>query len=149
METEMEFPQIDIQKKKEESGQSLVEMAVALVILLLLVGGVVDIGRAYFTYMAMRDSVQEGALYGSINPTLTQEIKNHVLDSSEMIPDILGNDDITVEVIGAPCTGNGIRVTVRYDNFPLTMPFIGAVIGSQTVPISASVTDTILSPGCN
>ncbi len=135
--------------RNEERGQSLVEMAVALVILLLLVGGVVDIGRAYFTYMAMRDSVQEGALYGSINPTLTQEIKNHVLDSSDMIPDILSNDDITVEVIGAPCTGNGIRVTVEYDDFPLTMPFIGAVIGGQTVPISATVTDTILSPGCN
>ena len=41
--------------KSEEQGQSLVEMAVALVMLLLLVGGIVDIGRAYFTYMAMRD----------------------------------------------------------------------------------------------
>ena len=135
--------------KSEEQGQSLVEMAVALVMLLLLVGGIVDIGRAYFTYMAMRDSVQEGALYGSINPTLTQEIRNHVLDSSDLIPDILSNDDITVEIIGAPCTGNGIRVTAQYNDFAVTMPFIGTVIGSQTVPISATVTDTILSPGCN
>ena len=132
-----------------EQGQSLVEMAIALVILLLLVGGIVDIGRAYFTYMAMRDSVQEGALYGSINPTLTEEIRNHVLDSSDMIPDILSSDDITVEVIGPPCTGNGIRVTALYDDFPITMPFIGIVIGGQTISISATVTDTILSPGCN
>ena len=132
-----------------EQGQSLVEMAIALVILLLLVGGIVDIGRAYFTYMAMRDSVQEGALYGSINPTLTEEIRNHVLDSSDMIPDILSSDDITVEVIGPPCTGNGIRVTALYDDFQITMPFIGIVIGGQTISISATVTDTILSPGCN
>lgn len=148
-ETKMDEIKETKNKKKDEAGQSLVEMAVALVVLLLLVGGIVDIGRAFFTYMAMRDSVQEGALYASINPTQTQEIKNHVLDSSDMIPDFIGNDDITVEVIGAPCTGNGIRITVDYDNFPLTMPFIGAVVGSQTVPISASVTDTILSPGCN
>lgn len=140
---------INIQENCTEKGQSLVEMAVALVILLLLVGGIVDIGRAYFTYMAMRDSVQEGAIYGSINPTLTQEIRNHVLDSSEMIPDILSSGDITVEVIGAPCTGNGIRVTALYPDFPVTMPFIGAIIGGQTIPISATVTDTILSPGCN
>lgn len=136
-------------KRREESGQSLVEMAIALVILLLLVGGIVDLGRAFFTYMALRDSVQEGALYGSINPTLTQEIRNHVLDSSNMIPDLIANEDITVEVIGAPCTGNMIRVTAEYDDFPITMPFIGTVIGSQTVTIRASVSDTILSPGCS
>lgn len=134
---------------REERGQSLTEMAVALVILLLLVGGIVDLGRAFFTYMALRDSVQEGALYGSINPTLTQEIKNHVLNSSESIPDMIGSDDITVEVIGSPCTGNGIRVSVLYDDFPITMPFIGAVLGSQTLSISATVTDTILSPSCH
>ncbi|MFL7893486.1 MAG: TadE/TadG family type IV pilus assembly protein [Anaerolineales bacterium] len=145
----MDETTVSIQENFSERGQSLVEMAVALVILLLLVGGIIDIGRAFFTYMAMRDSVQEGAVYGSINPTLTQEIRNHVLGSSEMIPDILSSDDITVEVIGAPCTGNGIRVTALYPDFPLTMPFLGAVIGGQTIPISATVTDTILSPGCN
>jgi hypothetical protein len=132
-----------------ERGQSLVELAVSLVILLLLVGGVVDFGRAFFTFMALRDAVQEGALYGSINPALTQEIRNHVLDSSDMIPGLISNDDITVEVIGAACTGNGIRVSALYDDFPITMPFIGTVIGGQTISISASVTDTILSPGCN
>jgi hypothetical protein len=99
--------------------------------------------------MALRDSVQEGALYGSINPTLTEEIKNHVLNSSEMIPDIVSSGNITVEVIGAPCTGNGLRVTAVYPDFPITMPFIGAALGRQTISISASVTDTILSPGCN
>ena len=135
--------------KRSERGQSLTEMAMSLVILLLLVGGIVDLGRAFFTFMALRDSVQEGALYGSINPTLTQEIKNHVLDSSEMIPDLVSSDDISVEVIGSACTGNGIRVTAVYPDFPIVMPFIGAALGSQTISISATVTDTILSPGCN
>jgi Flp pilus assembly protein TadG len=136
-------------KPKKEQGQSLVEMAIALVILLLLVGGIVDLGRAFFTFMALRDSVQEGALYGSVNPTLTAEIKNHILDSSDMIPDLVGSDDITVTIVGTPCTGNGIQVTATYSDFPLTMPFIGTVLGGQTIPISATVTDTILSPGCN
>lgn len=143
-----EIEKMDLENNHKEGGQSLVEMAIALVILLLLVGGIVDLGRAFFTYMALRDSVQEGALYGSINPTLTQEIKNHVMESSNMIPDLIANEDITVEVIGAPCTGNMIRVSAEYTDFPITMPFIGTVIGSQTVAIGASVTDTILSPGC-
>ena len=131
-----------------EEGQSLVEMAFALVILLLLVGGIVDLGRAFFATMSLRDAVQEGALYGSIDPTNVPEIKNHVLNTSDMIPGMIGSDDITVEVLNAPCTGNRIRVTAVYSDFPITMPFIGSVIGGQTVSLSATVTDTILSPGC-
>ena len=36
-------------------------------VLLLLVGAV-SFGMAFFSYVAMRDAAQEGALYGSINP---------------------------------------------------------------------------------
>lgn len=136
------------QTKNSERGQSLSEMAMSLVILLLLVGGIVDLGRAFFTYMALRDSVQEGALYGSINPSLTEEIKNHVLNSSEMIPDLVSGDDITVQVLGGACAGNLIQVSAVYPDFPITMPFIGTVLGSQTLAIRASVTDTILTPAC-
>ena len=140
--------QAQLNRPRSERGQSLTEMALSMVILLILLGGVVDLGRAFFTYMALRDSVQEGALYGSINPTLTQEIKNHVLNSSEMIPDLITNDDITVELIGAACTGNSIRVMAVYPDFPVTMPLLGTILGRQTVSISASVIDTILSPAC-
>jgi Flp pilus assembly protein TadG len=131
-----------------EKGQSLVELAVSLVILLLLVGGIVDLGRAFFTSMSLRDAVQEGALYGSIDPTNTTAIKNHVLSTSSMIPDMIGLNDITIEIINAPCTGNRIKVTAVYSDFPITMPFMGVVLGGQTIPLSASVTDTILKPGC-
>ena len=131
-----------------EKGQSLVEMAVALVILLLLVGGVVDLGRAFFSVMTLRDAVQEGALYGSIDPTNTAAIKNHVLTSSSRVPDMISSDDVTVEILGDPCTGNRIRVTANYNDFPITMPFMGVVLGGQTYPLSATVTDSILRPGC-
>ena len=133
---------------QEEKGQSLVELAVSLVILLLLVGGIVDLGRAFFTSMSLRDAVQEGALYGSIDPTNTTAIKNHVLSTSSMSPDMIGLNDITIEIINAPCTGNRIKVTAVYTDFPITMPFMGVVLGGQTIPLSASVTDTILKPGC-
>jgi Flp pilus assembly protein TadG len=135
-------------KQSKEKGQSLVELAISLMFLLILLGGIVDLGRAFFTYMAMRDAVQEGALYGSINPTLTVEIKDHVLNSGNIVPDILTAGDITVTVLGSPCTGSSIRVQAVYNNFPITMPFIGALIGRQTVPIRATITDTVLSPSC-
>lgn len=134
--------------KKEEKGQSLIEMAFGLIVLLLLVGGIVDLGRAFFSTMTLRDAVQEGALYGSIDPTNTTAIKNHVLSSDARVPDMIGSGDITVEVLGPPCTGNRIRVTANYSDFPITMPFMGAILGTQTYGLSATVTDSILRPAC-
>ena len=124
------------------------EMALSLTVMLVLLGGIVDLGRAFFTFMALRDAVQEGAMYGSLHPTSTMEIKNQVRDSSSMISDMVSTDDISVELLGVACTGNGLRVTAVYDDFPLTMPFLGAILGSQTLTLRASVTATILSPWC-
>jgi len=42
---------------------------------------------------------------------------------------------------------NAVRVTVEYD-FPVFMPFVGAIIGGQTMHLTAVVTDTILEPRC-
>jgi len=63
---------------KNEKGQSLVELAVSLVILLWLISFVVDIGRIAFNYLSMRDAAQEGASYGSIIPFDNKEIISRV-----------------------------------------------------------------------
>ena len=54
---------------KRERGQSLSELALFMTILFILLAGVVDVGRAFFTYITLRDSAQEGTLYVSYNPT--------------------------------------------------------------------------------
>ena len=134
-----------------EKGQSLTEFGLSVVILLILLAGTVDAGRAFFTYMALRDAVQEGALWGSYNPTETNLIIDRVRRASNLVQSIADDPnatlDITVNRLGDACTGNGLRVQATYANFPITMPFLGAVVG-QEVPISASVTDTILVPPC-
>jgi len=53
---------------KGEKGQSLVEMALSLVLILILLVGTVEMGMAFFQYIQLRDAAQEGALYGSIAP---------------------------------------------------------------------------------
>mgnify|MGYP001255441868 CR=1 FL=1 len=133
----------------QENGQSLVEFAITLVILLILLAGLVDTGRALFTYLALRESAEEGALFGSTDPSNTSAIQARARNSSDMVRGF--NSDVTVQVnvIGAACTGNAVRVTVTYANFPITMPFMGAILGSQTIPISATATNTILRPGCS
>jgi Flp pilus assembly protein TadG len=158
-----------------QRGQSLVELALSLTVILMLLAGAVDFGMAFFSYTALRDAAQEGALYGSIysqstgtlDSTATTDICNHVRRASSSPIDLQTvmthcNDGTTsgnyiqVELTpsGAPyCQGltggtaNGVKVTVGY-NYPIIMPFLGVIIGSQNIQLRASVTDTILQPGC-
>ena len=133
-----------------ERGQSLMEFSVSLVFVLVLLAGLVDLGRGLFTYMALRDGAQEGAAYGSLNPTETSTILNRVYGSSTMLQSQKdeGTIDIQVNITGSACTGNAIEVIATYNDFPLTMPFVGSFLGSQTVDIHASAENTILSPKC-
>jgi hypothetical protein len=48
-----------------ERGQSLAELSITMTLVLILLAGVADAGRAFFTYITLRDAAQEGALYGS------------------------------------------------------------------------------------
>lgn len=50
--------------RKGRNGQSLVEFALSSVVLLLLVGGLVDIGRAIYITEALSDAAREGARHG-------------------------------------------------------------------------------------
>lgn len=132
-----------------QTGQSLVEFAVSMVILLLLLCGLVDASRALFTFMAMREAAQEGALYGSLQPGNTSLIETRTLNTSNLIQGLSASLDVDITIGEPACTGSAITVSITYPNFPLTMPFLGAIMGSQSVPITASVTDTVLSPTCS
>jgi hypothetical protein len=135
-----------------EHGQSMVELALTITILMILLAGVIDMGRAFFTYMAMRDAAQEGAAYGSMNPTDSQGIKSRVWDNlDQVVPDPDHPEeyiDISVSYIGPWCLGNVIIVDVNYEEFPLAMPFLGWILNSQTLAIHATINDTILRPTC-
>lgn len=49
-------------------GQSLVEFSISFVPLLLIMCGLLDLGRMYFMYDAVADAAGEGALFLSVNP---------------------------------------------------------------------------------
>ena len=159
-------------------GQSLVELAISLIVMLLLLTGAVSFGMAFFSYVAMRDAAQEGALYGSLNPYVDSDTNGHY-DSGEPVnlpgirervrssstapvnfsnPAVVPDGYISaVATTGNACEGstdvggvptqNGIRVTVEYD-YHVFMPLVPAIIGTDTIHLTATVTDTILEPRC-
>ena len=143
-----------------ERGQSITEFALSLVFLLTLLAGVVDLGRMFFAYIIIRDAAQEGAVYGSIAPksdlnALSIEVEDRVKDAftdpsdPSNVPIDISKLSVQTDIIGATCAmpGSGVRVKVDY-SVPVTMPFLGTIIGSQEMKMSATVENAILSPIC-
>jgi len=142
------------EKFSNERGQALIEFTISMVLVLVLLSGLVDFGRAVFAYMSLRDAAQEGASFGSVNPTETAAIEDRVFGSSDILQSLEdqfgGSAPVTIQVnlSGDACLGDEVEVVVSYEDFPLTMPFVGTFLGKQSVDLSATAADTILSPGC-
>ncbi len=131
-----------------QRGQSLVEFAISLTLVLLLLAGVVDFGIAFFSFIALRDAAQEGALYGSMEPDDVTGMTERIISASNMVSDFQASGRLDINIaIDRPCEGGSVAVTLVYD-YPITMPFLAPVIGTDTIPIRANVTDTILTPSC-
>ena len=56
-------------RNKHQNGQSFVELSLLGIVLIVLLAGVADFGRAYLISLEMRDAAQEGASYGAFSPT--------------------------------------------------------------------------------
>jgi hypothetical protein len=141
--------------KISQKAQSLVEFAVILTLLLVLLAGVVDLGRMFFAYIGMRDAAQEGIVYGSVNPTHCNQIEGRVRDNltnpESTTVDTIIDGEICAEASkdsARACLGNEIEVKVIEHEFPITMPFLGTVLGKQSIRLEASVSGTILRPAC-
>jgi Flp pilus assembly protein TadG len=148
---------------QNERGQSLVELAITLPILILLLLGTLDFGMAIFSYSMLRDAAQEGAFYGSFNPSNVAEIENRARNISPRAEDAIFSSPVqlrdtnlikvSVLALGKFCQGtedgvaNSIQVNVSY-RYPILMPFIGRLIGSNTIPLTGSATNVILQPQC-
>ncbi|MGH2607024.1 MAG: TadE family protein [Anaerolineales bacterium] len=137
-------------------GQGLVEFALVVIFIFLLVSGIIGIGNAFFIHLALRDAAQEGAAYAAVAPTNTTQITQRAKDA---MGGTLNPGDVSVTVTelnpGVFCAGinpmtlrsNGIEVQVSY-NMPIVVPFLGAIVGSDTWTLTGTSRDTILIPSC-
>ncbi|MFC2064952.1 TadE/TadG family type IV pilus assembly protein [Chloroflexota bacterium] len=137
-------------------GQSLVEFAISLTLLLTLLAGAFDFGMAFLDYVALREAAQEGVIFGSVEPDQVSDIVERVRQSSDRPIDfstfVYSADCTNLEngicvTVSSPCSGGEITVRVNY-RYHITMPFIGGIIGSESIPLHATVSNVILSPLC-
>jgi Flp pilus assembly protein TadG len=135
--------------QKKEKGQSLMELAISVTLLILILAGIVDLGRAAYTQMALQDAAEEGVVYGVAFPNKCTEITNRVLGnlSAGLHPE---TTSVNIEIGGTECStatgvaGNEMIVTVSQP-FQITMPILGAITG-QTIPLKATANGVLLRP---
>ena len=117
---------------RQPPGQSLVEFALVISALLIVFLGVLDLGRAFHSYIIITNSAREGARYGSMHPDEETEIKNRVLAEAYNSGIALSADDVDVYPGGA--SGSATRVEVQYDFSLLT----AWLVGRQTLQLRSA-----------
>ncbi len=134
-------------------GQSLVEFAIMLPVLLLIFGAALDLGRLFYAHVAIENAAKEGALYGANNPGCDgpsdecldpNNVRWHVGTESVGIP----VDDITVTCSSgsaSDCEADDfydVTVTSTFEMLtPILAPFFGSSIQLTSTAASLVVND--------
>lgn len=134
--------------QSSEKGQSFTELAILLPIFLVMIVGIIDLGKAMWTYSILRNAAQEGSSYASIKPTDLSGIESRVRDSSAMPINLKDTSAVSVTITSTKnCAGGQITVGIS-TTYAISTPFLGSILGSQGIPMSTNVTSTILTPPC-
>ncbi len=145
------------QKYEKTHGQSLVEFALTLPLLLLLVFTFLDLGRAVYYYSAVSNAVREGARYASVTPLdLYCGIGDTTCDTDRTeVKDVVKNysiavaiDDSNIEVTEpAPDSTDPpyVMVQATYEFTPIT-PFLAQIVGSGNTITLSSESSMLLAP---
>lgn len=119
---------------KKPLGQDLVEFALVLPLLLLFLFGALDLGRAFFSYIAITNAAREGARY-AVSYGFEVESGNYVFSETDISAAVrreanASGIDLTGAVIGVACeenfcdTGRVLRVTVDLPFTPILTGFL-------------------------
>lgn len=138
--------------KKSQHGQSLVEFSLTAIILLIILSGLLDLGRLYFAYVALEDAAGEAALYlAVIDPNCETAAsgadctgsRNAEWRAINATRGILNNDQLTVITnFTVKAVGGQAEVTIQYPYRFLT-PLISAI--APEITLTSFATQTIVN----
>lgn len=131
----------------EQAGQSLVEFALALPVLLLILLGLADFGRAFYYTTAISNAARAGAEYAAKNAgsgatatTIGYKVCNETgfvsYSSTATCPGLSTTVAPSPPVAGGP----DITVTVTYSFELISSYLVGRIIGTDPIALRAQAT---------
>ncbi|MGC8786696.1 MAG: TadE/TadG family type IV pilus assembly protein [Anaerolineae bacterium] len=120
-------------KHRRERGDSLVELALILPVLLLILMSILDFGRAVYAYHVVANCAREGARYGIGIENDPSAIATVVRNAA------VGLDTSQLTVTVTYPTQDTVRVEVDY-RFYLITPLVAQAIGSQSLVLHSAAT---------
>jgi len=118
-------------------GQSLAEFAIVLSLLILVLLGVFDLGRVFYSYVVITNAAREGAYYGAMHPAMYPGEENYDLIVARVISEAQGlgvaleADDVTISAASTD-SGTPITVSVQHDFSLITA---GIIMGGRVLQI--------------
>jgi Flp pilus assembly protein TadG len=112
-------------RRPGQQGQSLVELAIMLPVLLLLLLGMAEFARLFSNYLTLSQAAREGArlaITGASDSAVIQRVRETAptLDPSQLT--------ITITPAGPRTSGSDVTVVLQYP-VPLMTPIISQVVG--------------------
>ncbi len=126
-------------------GQALVEFTVLSVVLLLMAGVAVDVGRLFVFHQILSEAAREGTIYGSVAAGQDAQIRQRVIAASPEAG--LTEDAITITYDEEPCSDgdNFIHISVTKE-VPLVGPLTSAL--APTLRLRVTESALIIAPAC-
>ena len=118
----------------QQKGQSIVEFALLLPVLLFIIFGLLDMGRAVYTYTVLASAAHEGARQAVIVDNTDQVVVNAALQRAVAV-NLLASE---VQIVGTRQPGTQVTVIVSHPFAPVT-PLISNVVG-HSLALSAAAT---------
>jgi hypothetical protein len=134
---------------KREQGTHLVELAIALPVMLVLLGGLAEFGRFFYTYTTLTNAVRAGARHAckweknaswTFPETSKMVVYGDYSDTSNG-PILPGLSTSNVEIIAnGPSVNNVDSVTVRIKNYAYQPVFdLGKLTGIPSLSLSINM----------
>lgn len=139
-------------REGKEKGQSLTEVALVLPVVLLILAGVLDLGRLYYVTVALTDAAGEGATYAAISPPTSPEVEAEIKARTQAASG--GMVQIEADEVAVICPGNcadivagdPVTVTVGYD-FTVATPVIYAIVPDGVIRLRGIASESVLTGG--
>lgn len=143
-------------RRSRSRGQSIVELALILPVLMLLVASTLDLGRMFYSQITITNAAREGAYEAAYNPAsfqansvchaTTNRVMCRVLSEAKGSFVVVQKADVSVACSPScgKAIGNTVTVTVL-GHFNLLTPLMAPFLGGSNVTLTSTATAQVIT----